>query len=290
MKKFLFLVLLAFMVGRADGQSSVQISPDCVATFASLVASTPVALPSGNGYDNSATRCAYWRITWTVYGAGAAVSGTLQDAPLNNAGTAPGTFVTFAGSTSSGSNPSTDLNNTATFIGFYPYIRINFTALTGSVKGTIYGWKEPSALGGSGGGAATHVIVDSGNVAVTGSVTTSGTVAVTNQQLCNTTDATTVLGFTFSALNGSQELVALSGTTRIYVCSIAAAWDNAINFKIIAGTGTACATGSTNLTGPLTNTVNTALTQQFRTAAGAALCINTSASASGGGQLVYIQQ
>jgi hypothetical protein len=275
LNKFLFLACLAVLIGRADGQSSVTVNPDCVFNFSGN------ATGATTSFDNRTSRCAYWRLTWEVYGAGAAVSGTFQDAPSNNAGTAAGTFVTFAGTTQSGSNPSTAVNSTGTYSGFYPWVRVNFTSLTGSYRGTLLGWKEPSATSsGGGGGVASHVIVDSGNINVDNFPAA----------LACATDATSTLAVSFTTLSGSQQLVAASGSTRIYVCSILVTSDTTVNLKLVTGTGSNCGTGTADLTGPFTSVIGFGYGNQFRTAASQALCLNTSASASGGGLLVYVQQ
>src|SRR3990167_5129306 len=56
-----------------------------------------------------------------------------------------------------------------------------------------------------------------------------------------------------TATSGNVELVALTAAQRVYVCGFAFESDTlTTTVQFVYGTGTACDTGETNLTGPLT--------------------------------------
>jgi hypothetical protein len=108
------------------------------------------------------------------------------------------------------------------------------------------------------------------------------------------------------AAAATTELVAISGTTVIYVCdftiSISQVVTTANTLKFVTGTGSACATGQTNLTGlfgaggvtagiPIVVFANSPGTV-FKTPAGQALCVTTAigGSAQFQGVVTYVQQ
>jgi hypothetical protein len=71
----------------------------------------------------------------------------------------------------------------------------------------------------------------------------AGTAALTTPISC--TDSVAIDG----AASGNTELVALTASETIYVCGYSVIAAGTVNFQLIYGTGTACATGETNLTG-----------------------------------------
>ena len=108
---------------------------------------------------------------------------------------------------------------------------------------------------------------------------------------CGTAIPTTVVINTASA--GNVELVALSSGKRVYVCGFTLDNDTATTaLQFIYGTGTACATGETDITGAMTVaslTVPSAYATQFVTAASQALCIELGAATQVNGWLTYVQ-
>ena len=95
----------------------------------------------------------------------------------------------------------------------------------------------------------------------------------------------------------SAQVIALSGSTVIYVCGFMATVGGvAPTYQFQYGTGSVCATGTTNLTGvflPVVGSVNVYLPSMtaFRTIAGQALCIATGGTTpSVQGVLTYVQQ
>lgn len=110
-------------------------------------------------YDNSKEGgCTRWTVTYTSTGF-SAISLLFESA--SDLSGSPATFVTFGGTTVSGSNPNTTTTSAyTTFTGMYAYTRVRLTAATGSgtVKGAFYGSREnaisiaTTQSGGGGGG------------------------------------------------------------------------------------------------------------------------------------------
>ena len=99
-----------------------------------------------------------------------------------------------------------------------------------------------------------------------------------------------------TATSGNVELVALTAAQRVYVCGFGFESDTATTtVQFISGTGTACATGETDLTGPMTllasnpMSVSNGGATQFVTAAGNALCVELGAATQVNGWLTYLK-
>lgn len=86
-----------------------------------------------------------------------------------------------------------------------------------------------------------------------------------------------------ASTNGSTELKALTSGRAIYVCGYTIIASGTVNVKLIYGTGTACATGSNNMTPAYQLTAQNGAVdgapfyRGMKTASANALCINTSA-------------
>lgn len=86
-----------------------------------------------------------------------------------------------------------------------------------------------------------------------------------------------------ASTNGSTELKALTSGRSIYVCGYTILSGGTVNVKLIYGTGTACATGSNNMTPAYQLTAQVGavdgspFARGLKTASANALCINTSA-------------
>lgn len=100
-----------------------------------------------------------------------------------------------------------------------------------------------------------------------------------------------------TATSGNVELVALVSGDTIHVCGFGFESDTATtSVQFIYGTGTACATGETDLTGPLTVLASTPLAvanggaTQFRTAASNALCVELGAATQVNGWVSYYRE
>lgn len=267
---FLLALLIAMLapMGLQAQTQPVRWVPDCAMSF--------TLSSSGNSpnFNNSTIGCDNWALTWEAYGATPAVTVTFQSAPSDSTGLAAGTFATFGGTIFQGTNPSSLVNSSITAVGYASWLRVNVAGLTGNFRATLLGCRMPCTppANSSGGGGG-------------------GSVVVSNFQACSATDNLTTATVSFSALTGNQKIVTASGSTRIYICSMLLSWDNAVNFKLTTGTGTNCGTGTADLTGAFTNVVAASpAPPQMRTPAAVDLCINTSASASGGGFITYVQQ
>lgn len=104
----------------------------------------------------------------------------------------------------------------------------------------------------------------------------------------------------------TTQLVAISGTTRIYACDFALTISQVVTtpntLKFVYGTGSNCGTGTTVLTGlfgdggvtaaPPLVVASSTIGSVFSTPAGQALCVTTAigGSASFQGVLTYVQQ
>lgn len=108
----------------------------------------------------------------------------------------------------------------------------------------------------------------------------------------------TLVSVTNSATSGTSavQIVALSGTAKIYVCSLTVLETSGTSptFSLESGTGTACGTNTTVLVFPFTGSTTTATTfanPVAVTAAGYALCyIQTGTSPVYKYVLTYVQQ
>lgn len=96
--------------------------------------------------------------------------------------------------------------------------------------------------------------------------------------------------------SGNNQIVALSGSTLVEVCGWNLISRGAVEAQWIYGTGSACATGETDLTGAyqLIAQVGAAVSNggaiQFKTTAGQALCLELSAATQVDGVVTYVQE
>lgn len=98
-----------------------------------------------------------------------------------------------------------------------------------------------------------------------------------------------------ASTSGSTELVALSSGKSIYVCGYSIIAGGTVNVKLISGTGTACATGSSNKTPAYQLTAQAGISdgapffRGLKTAVSNALCINASAGVAAQAIVYYAQ-
>lgn len=120
---------------------------DGVVTF-TAVGATP-------GVNNKLFGCSAWIMNVDVEGlSGSSV--TLQSAPQGGPNFA-GTYVTFAGTLSSGSNPTTTTTSSASlFTGYFPWLRVNVGTMTGtgSINIQLFGWRSQAYLTAAAGSGA----------------------------------------------------------------------------------------------------------------------------------------
>jgi hypothetical protein len=257
------LLFLPFL----DAQTQTIALPECTSNFA--LNGNAGAIDSLS-YSNLPQNCQTWTVT--VYNVGfSGFTLTFQSAPPSTTST-PGTFVTYAGSTVSGSNPFT-ANGTATFsngttaIG---WVRVALSGTTGSgvVYGVIQGWNSGSSGGGGGGG---------GGGAITPGVVGTPTVVTLSS-------------------SGLTSILAPSSGKSITVYHLSLGFASGVNFQLEYGTtvSTACDTGTTALTGVYQAIQGIALdwdgTFSVTLPSGVGLCANLGSSVTGGGVLVATQK
>lgn len=97
-----------------------------------------------------------------------------------------------------------------------------------------------------------------------------------------------------TASSGNTELVALTSGMTVYVCGYMIVGDGDVDVQLIYGTGTACATGETDLTGamPIASSgggmaESSSFWRGMKSAASNALCIELSAAVQVSGILYY---
>lgn len=99
-----------------------------------------------------------------------------------------------------------------------------------------------------------------------------------------------------TASSGNVQLVALTSGQTIFVCGYDVIVDSAVDFQFIYGTGSACATGETDITGPMGFAANGGVVRsnggsvQFKTAASNALCLELSGAVQTSGYVSYVKQ
>jgi hypothetical protein len=99
-----------------------------------------------------------------------------------------------------------------------------------------------------------------------------------------------------TSTSGNNQLVALNGSEVVYACGYNLMAAGTVNVRFVYGTGTACATGETGLTGLYPLVAQTGLSVsnggavQFKGAAGNAMCIELDAAVAVAGVLTYVRQ
>jgi len=114
----------------------------------------------------------------------------------------------------------------------------------------------------------------------------AGTAALTAPIICQNSVAIS------TASSGNVELVALTSGETVYVCEWNVIATGTVAVQLVYGTGTACATSETNLTGAYPLVANAGLVDRsdfamMRTASGNALCIELSGAVQVDGVLYY---
>jgi hypothetical protein len=198
--------------------------------------------------DNRSKMCSEWVVTYNPAGL-TAISLQLETANNNAAGTSPGTFALSTGSVVEGSNPSTAVNCQTTsncqFIihdGYAPWVRLNFTSLTGTgtLTALAFGTTASSPVTSISPSGSTACPGTIGTPCLTAGLDSAG--AVTPFQIC------TLSGTFDTSAAGNTLLVAASGTTQIRFCKfnlIDVGTGNTMQLK--QGTGATCAGGTSNL-------------------------------------------
>lgn len=215
------LALLAITTSQAQAhaQTPTPRAPDCNIAF------TLTAAAASNPYDNRQQGCTNWVITYTSSGFTVLSLAFQSSADTNGTPTAWGSF---AGTVVTGINPNTAITQaTSTFTGYYPWLRVNLSGLTGTgtVRGLAYGWKTQSAqVGGSpptgvAGGCLSGTYPNPGIAGVT----TAGGVLFANSTPCATIDTSKLfldpitgnlgVGTNSPATVASYKVVDINGTS-----------------------------------------------------------------------------
>ena len=266
MKKILFTLLI--LSGGVAAQN--RAIPDCILSFS---ISSAAAGPNLNNISQQATGqsiggCSQWAVVSDTFNTGI---GTIQfesSATSDAAGTSPTSFVAFAGTISSGSNPNSTFPWTLLATGYQPWVRVNVTAYTsGTFRGNIFGWREQTGGGGS------------SSVSVSNLLACQNKSNTLNRAAINFTTATTT------------QIIAASGSTSITICSLSLAASGTTNISLLYGTGSACGTGTTQITGtqPYQNILAIALDNEIPIPASQAFCVTSSSAVTIGGFLTYVQ-
>lgn len=176
----------------------------------------------------------------------------------------------------------------------------------GTTNGTaIVGINAATALAGNGttGTGSLRVTIASDNTAFSVNATgQAGTnrIGYTSDDVCSQKAKTTQAFTTTSA--GPVSIVALSGSTVIYICSISAVADTAIKLNFIDGTGGSCASAQHAIWGSTTaaNGMSLAANGGFaegsgngtvgQTTAASAFCLLQSGTSLVAGNISYVQQ
>ncbi len=241
--------------------------PDCQIQ---IVAAT--ATGASAAFDNRGLNCTTWTLTVQFQGFSAA-SVELDSAP-DNAGAA-GTFAVFAGTVVTGVNPIvafTQKAGSASFNGYFPWLRVNITSLTGSgtINLTAAGFR-PTPVSTSTGSGTTNITQVGGN----------------NVFACNSQAL-----FNFS-VSGNAQIIPASGSNRTIICHYDVAFASSVDFKLTTGTGANCVTGNADLTGLkksiLTDAEDYGPFSPLIGPASQAVCGNSSGAVAGGLTIVFTQ-
>lgn len=311
----LLLPLAVAGLALAQPQQAMQQAPDCGPWYFQTSADGNSTVVLNGAGDNRFIGCTSWTVAYSSTGF-TGVSLTFQSAP---GATAIGTWVSFAGTTDSGTNPmvstsggtSTFSNPTNVAISF---VRLNVDVTgTGTVSAVYYGFRTgPSAGGGGGGGgtiscdapgcvvigpeapgaAATEDPVQVSGVNPDGEVErflldANGRAQTSALEACPNTLRVNV------AATGPTEVIPLTAGQTIRVCGFTVGVDagGAIDMSFVYGTGANCGTGTTTLAGPFDQI--TAFGPTFSQGApltvpeGNALCLTNSAATAVTGVVIY---
>lgn len=155
----LVLLFLVGCVGLRAQTTQTRQAPDCTinfvftATGASTVLNNVPQVASGQ----STGGCVYWSVKADTFATGAGTIVFQMNPTSNSPGTAPSssgwtTFVPISGFTSLGTNPTSAFPWDYETAGNAPWLRVNCTAYTsGTIRGSIMGWRKLSASAGGGG-------------------------------------------------------------------------------------------------------------------------------------------
>lgn len=164
MKKLLLFLLAVAL----QAQTQTRTAPDCTLNFSFTSATSTVALSNLTQVTSGATTggCVYWSVKADAYNTGAGTivfqsnpSSTVSGAAAPTSGWV--TFVPISGFTSLGTNPTSTFPSDYETAGNAPWLRMTCTSYTsGTIRGSIMGWRKLSASSSGGGGSTVPGGVD----------------------------------------------------------------------------------------------------------------------------------
>ncbi len=308
---FFLLGVLTLSQGKLHAQNPQPVPPDCV-----IFINNWTTAQSSAAFPNYFTGCQSWTLQYTSIGF-TGLTLTFQSAPAATA-TTPSTFVTYAGTVSTGINPNTSLTGAvSTFANGtvdIPYTRVTLSNLTGSgtVFGVVYGYKTGFTGGGGGGGSGGGCVGTVGTPCIVAQATasqlnaqiqgpgTAGAALTGNPVLGGVSDGTNVQN-TYSCTNQAAvsiaagtdvTIITATAAKTIRLCHLDFSSDTTADMTIRQGTGTTCGTSTVALTGAYKNILGiaedyTALAPLVTTVAARDICLHFSTNVTAGGFVVY---
>jgi len=255
-------LLAALLLPLSRAQQIVVSQPDCIIFFHFTAAAQTSPTSPNPGFSNLTNGCTTWNVSYANTGF-SAISLTFQSAP--NVSGAAGTWVTFANPTIlAGVNPNTNTTGNFTWLtGYNPWVRMILSSATGTgeVDGAVYGYRIPSA-GATGTGTQTVTGTVTANQGTAGAsawpVSLASLPALPANQSVNVNQVGGAAASgcpntaTVSVTAGdTTQIVALSGSTNIKVCSMAISMTAAGTAQFVSGTGSNCGSGTANITGAI---------------------------------------
>lgn len=157
-------LLLSLLLLGGEGlyaQSQTKSAPDCTLSFSFTSATSTVALNNVPQIASSASTggCVYWSVKADTFNTGLGTivfqsnpTSTTSGAAAPTSGWA--TFTPISGYTSLGTNPTSTFPSDYETAGYAPWLRVTCSAYTsGTIRGSIMGWRKLSASASGGGGS-----------------------------------------------------------------------------------------------------------------------------------------
>lgn len=321
---YAFALILGLAI-QSHGQTFTVQQPNCQ-IFVHFTAVNQTSPTSPNsGLDNRTTGCTVWNMAINVTGF-SSVTVALQSAPDNNG--VAGTWVAYAGSTIISPTPHnanpivTGTQDFVWLVGYNPWVRVIVTSVTGSgsINGGAFGWNNPNASSSSTASSNVTIVGPLGQAVMAASIP----VVIASNQSAVTVGGAAAAGATPSGnpfaqaqidgsgnliipenctkkaifnnpSSGTTQLVAVSGSTTIRVCSFSFSGDTITTVKLVTGTGASC-TSSADETGTYSGAGSGLFgiflepPQPIITTAAKTLCAVFSAGFTGGGTVIYSQR
>jgi hypothetical protein len=317
MKRIIFPALL--FAARLMAQSG---PPDCTATAVFSATGTSTAF-ANKASSTGGLPCVTWIVEYYANSGNSAISLQIEGAADSTgtiSGVATGSYTALTAANGS-SNPATAAGqgNITACCDSYPWIRFNLATFTGGTSLTVRAYGYRSVIGAAGGTSVTITaplgiktvaqsvaVVNQGQTAVgnaplgnpvlqggkddAGNVESLLTDTAGNQHVVNNCTAFAVFNLSGS---GNTQIVALSASKKIFVCSVLFATGTPEDVKFTEGTGSNCASGTADASGlykSITAFAHDAMGLPYTATAGDALCLNQQNAQALGGTVWYRYQ